>query len=62
MVTLTIWALYETPSTTTSAMSFLVDAGIYVLTRSIHIPVGSIIVGEAWTQFAASGQFFYNPL
>ncbi|KAM7195859.1 pectin lyase-like protein [Rhypophila sp. PSN 637] len=38
-----------------------VDAGTYVLTRTVVVPSGTKIVGEAWSQFAASGSFFANP-
>jgi hypothetical protein len=34
------------------------DAGVYVLTNTVYIPPGTKIVGEAWTQFAATGSKF----
>lgn len=36
------------------------DAGIYLIKKTITIPEGSKIVGEAWTQFAATGDFFQD--
>ncbi|KAF1817732.1 glycoside hydrolase family 55 protein [Dissoconium aciculare CBS 342.82] len=35
-----------------------VDAGTYILTDTVTIPAGSILVGETWSQFAASGDNF----
>ncbi|KAH8690398.1 pectate lyase superfamily protein-domain-containing protein [Phaeosphaeriaceae sp. PMI808] len=35
-----------------------VDAGTYILKRTVTIPSRSKIVGETWSQFAASGPFF----
>ncbi|CAD0107894.1 unnamed protein product [Aureobasidium uvarum] len=35
-----------------------VDAGTYILTSTVTIPPGSKIVGETWSQLAASGSFF----
>jgi hypothetical protein len=35
-----------------------VDAGTYILTRTVTVPSGSKIVGETWSQLAASGSFF----
>ena len=37
------------------------DAGVYLLTDTVVIPAGSRIVGEAWTQFAATGSKFGDP-
>lgn len=34
------------------------DAGIYLLTDTVTVPEGTVIVGEAWTQFAATGDKF----
>lgn len=34
------------------------DAGIYLISNTILIPQGTRIVGEAWTQFAATGKGF----
>jgi glucan 1,3-beta-glucosidase len=34
--------------------------GIYILTDTLFIPAGSRLVGEAWTQLAASGSKFAN--
>jgi pectin methylesterase-like acyl-CoA thioesterase len=39
-----------------------VDAGTYILTETVTIPPGSKLVGEAWSQFAAKGDFFGDPL
>lgn len=36
------------------------DAGIYMLTDTVTIPEGTRIMGEAWTQFAATGDKFGN--
>jgi hypothetical protein len=35
-----------------------VDAGTYILTSTVTIPSGVKIVGETWSQLAASGAFF----
>jgi hypothetical protein len=35
-----------------------IDAGTYILTRTVTVPSGSKIVGETWSQLAASGSFF----
>lgn len=35
-----------------------IDAGTYILTSTVTIPPGSRIVGETWSQLAASGSFF----
>lgn len=34
------------------------DHGMYVVTKTINIPVGTQMVGEAWTQLMAAGDFF----
>lgn len=36
-------------------------AGIYLIGSTIQVPVGSIIVGEAWSQFMAFGATFSDP-
>ena len=36
------------------------DAGIYVVSSTITIPVGTQMVGEAWTVLAAKGAAFQN--
>ena len=33
-------------------------AGVYLVEGTIHIPVGSIIVGEGWSQIMGTGSFF----
>lgn len=38
-----------------------VDAGTYILKDTVTIPAGSILIGEAWSQFAASGSKFTDP-
>ncbi|KAJ3499549.1 hypothetical protein NLG97_g251 [Lecanicillium saksenae] len=35
-----------------------VDAGTYILTSTVTVPPGAKIVGETWSQLAASGSFF----
>lgn len=35
-----------------------VDAGSYILTGTITVPVGSKIVGETWSQLVARGSYF----
>lgn len=35
-----------------------IDAGTYILTSTVVIPPGSKIVGETWSQLAASGPYF----
>ncbi len=37
-----------------------IDAGSYILTDTIHIPSGSKIVGQAWSQLVASGSKFQD--
>jgi Pectate lyase superfamily protein len=39
-----------------------VDAGTYILTDTVTIPKDAKIVGETWSQFAASGSKFSDPL
>lgn len=34
------------------------DAGIYKVTSTIHVPAGTQIVGEAWTQIMGAGVYF----
>ena len=33
-------------------------AGVYLVEGTIHIPVGSIIIGEGWSQIMGAGSFF----
>lgn len=35
-------------------------AGIYLVSNTVKIPVGSRIVGEGWSQIMAAGSFFEN--
>jgi hypothetical protein len=37
------------------------DAGVYMISDTVTIPAGTVIVGEAWTQFAATGSKFSDP-
>lgn len=37
-----------------------VDAGTYILTDTVTVPVGSHIIGENWAQLAAYGPKFQN--
>lgn len=37
-----------------------VDAGTYILTDTVIVPVGSHIIGENWAQLAAYGPKFQN--
>lgn len=37
------------------------DAGVYMLFDTVTIPPGTKIVGEAWTQFAATGSKYSDP-
>ncbi|KAL8365461.1 hypothetical protein RB595_004326 [Gaeumannomyces hyphopodioides] len=39
-----------------------VDAGTYILTDTVTVPKDVKIVGETWSQFAASGNKFSDPL
>lgn len=39
-----------------------IDSGTYILTDTVTIPKNAKIVGEAWSQFAASGSRFADPL
>ena len=48
-------ALYES-----QGRILFVDAGSYILTSTVTVPVGSKIVGETWSQLVASGPFFEN--
>ncbi|KAH8901101.1 pectin lyase-like protein [Thozetella sp. PMI_491] len=36
------------------------DAGVYMITDTVFIPPGTKLVGEAWTQFAATGSKFQD--
>ncbi|KAL0954336.1 hypothetical protein HGRIS_003334 [Hohenbuehelia grisea] len=38
-----------------------VDAGMYIITRTLDIPPGSRIVGEAWSIIAGRGPVFTDP-
>lgn len=38
-----------------------VDAGTYILTDTVTVPKDAKIVGETWSQFAASGSKFSDP-
>lgn len=38
-----------------------VDAGTYLLTHTVTVPPGTKLVGEAWSQLAASGPYFSDP-
>lgn len=33
-------------------------AGVYLVRGTVHVPVGSVIVGEGWSQIMATGPFF----
>ncbi len=33
-------------------------AGVYLVKGTVHIPVGSIILGEGWSQIMGTGSFF----
>ncbi|KAM6513794.1 hypothetical protein FALCPG4_015007 [Fusarium falciforme] len=37
-----------------------VDAGSYILTKTVVVPLGTKLVGEAWSQLVASGSYFQN--
>ncbi|GFF51516.1 hypothetical protein IFM51744_07607 [Aspergillus udagawae] len=36
----------------------LVDAGTYIIKRTVTVPKNAKIIGETWTQFVASGGYF----
>lgn len=38
----------------------VVDAGSYIITSTITVPIGSKIVGETWPELVASGPYFSN--
>lgn len=38
-----------------------VDAGTYLITRTVTVPAGTKLVGETWSQIAAYGPFFSDP-
>jgi hypothetical protein len=35
-----------------------IDAGSYILTGTVTVPIGSRIIGETWSQLVASGSYF----
>jgi hypothetical protein len=37
-------------------------AGIYLVKGTVHVPVGSIIVGEGWSQIMGTGSYFEDEL
>jgi len=37
-----------------------VDHGIYMVSKTIEIPVGTRLVGEAWSQIMGYGEFFQD--
>ncbi|KAK1911450.1 hypothetical protein P3342_012751 [Pyrenophora teres f. teres] len=39
-----------------------IDAGSYILTSTVTVPSGSKLVGETWSQLAASGPYFSDAL
>jgi hypothetical protein len=41
-----------------SGSVIFVDSGTYILTDTVTVPPGTRIVGEAWSQLAASGPKF----
>ena len=54
-------ALQRAIDAATSAGKILfVDAGIYRITKTLHIPAGSRIVGESYPLIMSSGSFFSN--
>ncbi|KAM0543161.1 hypothetical protein ACHAPJ_012459 [Fusarium lateritium] len=50
-------AFQEALSVSQGKILFL-DAGSNILTRTVTVPLGSELVGEAWSQLVASGSFF----
>jgi hypothetical protein len=46
-------ALYES-----QGRILFVDAGSYILTGTVTVPIGSKLIGETWSQLVASGPFF----
>ena len=36
------------------------DAGMYIVTRTITVPIGARIVGEAWSVIASRGRYFQD--
>ncbi|KAL2066965.1 hypothetical protein VTL71DRAFT_1389 [Oculimacula yallundae] len=50
-------ALYES-----QGQVLVLDAGSYILTGTVVVPVGSKIVGETWSQLMASGSSFQDAM
>lgn len=48
-------------NTTIERKVTFIDAGSYIITRTITIPPGAVIVGEAWSQLVAFGEYFSDP-
>ena len=36
------------------------DAGTYIVTSTITIPAGTIVVGEVWSTIMGNGSFYYD--
>lgn len=51
-------AAFQTALYASLGKILFVDAGTYILTSTITIPSGAKIVGETWSQLAASGSYF----
>ncbi|RVD89754.1 uncharacterized protein DFL_000747 [Arthrobotrys flagrans] len=45
----------------TANRPIFVDYGIYIITRTLKIHPGTIIIGEVWPKFLAAGAYFTNP-
>lgn len=51
-------AAFQTALYASLGKILFVDAGTYILTSTVTIPSGAKIVGETWSQLAASGSYF----
>lgn len=53
-------AAFQTALYASLGKVLFVDAGSYILTSTVTIPAGAKIVGEAWSQLVASGEYFWD--
>lgn len=51
-------AAFQNAVYSTLGKILFIDAGSYILTSTITIPIGARIVGETWSQLVATGSFF----
>jgi hypothetical protein len=53
-------AAFQTALYASLGKVLFVDAGSYILTSTVIVPVGAKIVGETWSQLVASGPYFQD--